>query len=66
MSFTLDNTRMTDRALDIANRVETFVRETIAPYEKDTRKTSHGPTDALANEMKTKARDSRRADTAYP
>ncbi|MBM1816799.1 acyl-CoA dehydrogenase family protein [Sulfitobacter pseudonitzschiae] len=57
MSFTLDNTRMTDRALDIANRVETFVRETIAPYEKDTRKTSHGPTDALANEMKTKARD---------
>ncbi|MCI2217359.1 acyl-CoA dehydrogenase family protein [Pseudosulfitobacter pseudonitzschiae] len=48
---------MTDRALDIANRVETFVRETIAPYEKDTRKTSHGPTDALANEMKTKARD---------
>ncbi|WP_037915570.1 acyl-CoA dehydrogenase family protein [Sulfitobacter sp. 20_GPM-1509m] len=57
MSFTLDNTRITDRALDIANRVETFVRETIAPYEKDTRKTSHGPTDALANEMKAKARD---------
>ena len=57
MSFTLDNNRMTDRALDIANRVETFVRETIAPYEKDTRKTSHGPTDALANEMKAKARD---------
>ncbi|MGS4985255.1 Acyl-CoA dehydrogenase [Pseudosulfitobacter pseudonitzschiae] len=57
MSFTLDNTRMTDRALDIANRVETFVRETIAPYEKDTRKTSHGPTDALANEIKAKARD---------
>ncbi|KEJ95168.1 acyl-CoA dehydrogenase [Pseudosulfitobacter pseudonitzschiae] len=48
---------MTDRALDIANRVETFVRETIAPYEKDTRKTSHGPTDALANEIKAKARD---------
>ncbi|MBM2292926.1 acyl-CoA dehydrogenase family protein [Sulfitobacter pseudonitzschiae] len=57
MSFTLDNTRITDRALDIANRVETFVRETIAPYEKDTRKTSHGPTDALAIEMKAKARD---------
>ena len=57
MSFTLDNTRITDRAMDIANRVETFVRETIAPYEKDTRKTSHGPTDALANEMKAKARD---------
>ncbi|ASM74379.1 acyl-CoA dehydrogenase family protein [Sulfitobacter sp. DFL-23] len=57
MSFTLDNTRMTDRALEIADRVENFVRETIAPYEKDPRKTSHGPTDALANEMKAKARE---------
>lgn len=57
MSFTLDNTRMTDRALEIADRVESFVRETIAPYEKDPRKTSHGPTDALANEMKAKARE---------
>nr|WP_089422742.1 acyl-CoA dehydrogenase family protein [Pseudosulfitobacter pseudonitzschiae] len=48
---------MTDRALEIADRVENFVRETIAPYEKDPRKTSHGPTDALANEMKAKARE---------
>lgn len=57
MSFTLDNTRMSDRALDIAARVETFVRETVAPFEKDSRKTSHGPTDELANEMKAMARE---------
>jgi len=57
MSFELDNTRMTDRALEIADKVEAFVRNTIAPYEKDDRKTSHGPTDELANEMKAKARD---------
>jgi len=57
MSFVLDNSRMSDRALVIADRVETFVRHTIAPYERDERKTAHGPTDALANEMKEKARE---------
>tara|TARA_R110002020_G_scaffold475452_1_gene710126 strand:- start:3704 stop:4894 length:1191 start_codon:yes stop_codon:yes gene_type:complete len=57
MSFELDNSRMTDRALEIADRVEAFVRHTIAPYERDERKTAHGPTDALANEMKEKARE---------
>ncbi len=56
MSFELDNTRMSDRALEIADRVETFVRDAVAPYEKDSRKTAHGPTDALANELKDKAR----------
>jgi alkylation response protein AidB-like acyl-CoA dehydrogenase len=57
MSFELDNTRMSDRALEIADRVEAFVRQTIAPYEQDKRKTAHGPTDALASEMKQKARE---------
>ena len=57
MSFVLDNSRMSERALKIADRVESFVRGTIAPYEKDDRKTSHGPTDELANEMKAKARE---------
>lgn len=57
MSFELDNSRMTDRALEIADRVETFVRHTIAPYERDERKTAHGPTDELGNEMKEKARE---------
>ena len=57
MSFELDTSGMSDRALEIADRVETFVRHTIAPYERDERKTAHGPTDALANEMKEKARE---------
>ena len=57
MSFELDNSGMSDRALEIADRVEAFVRHTIAPYERDGRKTAHGPTDALANEMKEKARE---------
>lgn len=63
MSFELDNTRMSDRALEIADRVEAFVRQTIAPYEQDKRKTAHGPTDALASEMKQKARE---ADVLTP
>ncbi|MFA7439598.1 MAG: acyl-CoA dehydrogenase [Sphingomonadaceae bacterium] len=45
-----------ERTAEIAARVEAFVRETIIPYEKDTRRTSHGPTDELVNEMREKAR----------
>lgn len=45
------------RALDIAARVEDFVRNVVIPYEKDTRRTSHGPTEELALEMKAKARE---------
>lgn len=45
------------RALDIAARVEDFVRTVVIPYEKDTRRTSHGPTEELALEMKAKARE---------
>lgn len=47
---------MTDRAQAIAAKVETFVRETVIPYEKDPRATSHGPTDELMHEMRAKAR----------
>lgn len=43
-------------ALDIAARVETFVRETVAPFEKDARCTSHGPTDELASQLRELAR----------
>lgn len=57
MGCELDSTRMTDRALEVADRVEAFVRNTIATYEKDERKTSHGRTDALADEMDAKARE---------
>lgn len=41
----------------IAARVEAFVRETIAPYEKDARCGEHGPSDELVQEMRAKARE---------
>ena len=41
----------------IAERVEAFVRETVAPYERDPRCGSHGPSDELVQEMREKARD---------
>lgn len=41
---------------EIAARVEAFVRDVVVPYEKDARRTSHGPTDALVDELKEKAR----------
>jgi acyl-CoA dehydrogenase len=47
---------MTERALAIAARVEAFVRETVIPYEKDPRCGDHGPSDALVQEMRVKAR----------
>jgi acyl-CoA dehydrogenase len=47
---------MTERAQAIAARVESFVRETVFPYEKDPRATSHGPTEDLFHEMRAKAR----------
>jgi len=45
------------RARDIADRVESFVREVVIPYERDGRRTSHGPTDALVQEMRGRARE---------
>jgi len=50
-------TGISDRALEIAVRVEAFVRETVIPYEKDPRRDHHGaPTDELVMEMREKAR----------
>jgi len=46
----------TQRALEIANRVEAFVRGVVAPYERDPRATSHGPTEELVSELREKAR----------
>ncbi len=46
-----------DRALAIAEKVETFVREVVAPYEQDPRLGAHGPSDALADELKGLARE---------
>ena len=45
------------RALEIADRVEAFVRETVVPYEQDPRRDHHGaPTDEMVWEMREKAR----------
>lgn len=44
------------RAAHIADRVEAFVRQEIAPYERDPRCTAHGPTAELVTEMRSKAR----------
>lgn len=49
-----------DYALEMAERVEGFVRNVIVPYEKDTRRDNHGaPTEIMALEMKDKARAAR-------
>lgn len=45
-----------DQASEIAARVEAFVRETVVPYEKDQRRTEHGPRDELVAELRDKAR----------
>lgn len=46
-----------EAALEIADRVEAFVRETVVPYEKDARRDHHhAPTDELGAELKEKAR----------
>jgi acyl-CoA dehydrogenase len=43
-------------APEIAARVEAFVRETIAPYERDPRCGAHGPSEALVEELRGLAR----------
>lgn len=45
-----------ERTAEIAARVEAFVRDVVVPYERDPRRTSHGPTDELGWEMKELAR----------
>jgi acyl-CoA dehydrogenase len=44
-------------AAEIADQVEAFVRTTIIPYEKDHRRTPHGPSDELVMEMRQAARE---------
>jgi acyl-CoA dehydrogenase len=44
------------RTAEIAANVEAFVRNVVIPYEKDRRRTSHGPSDELINELREKAR----------
>lgn len=48
---------VSQRATEIADRVEEFVREVVIPYEQDPRRDHHGaPTDELVTELKEKAR----------
>ena len=46
-----------ERAREIAERVERFVRDVVAPYERDPRRDHHDcPTEALVAELREKAR----------
>jgi len=48
---------ISEEALGVAARVEAFVRETIIPFEQDSRRDHHGaPTDALVMELRALAR----------
>ncbi len=47
----------TPRAAEIGARVESFVRQVIAPYERDPRCGAHGPSDDLVQELRGKARE---------
>ncbi len=56
MTKHLDNSGASPRALEIADRVEAFVRKTVAPYEKDARLSVHGPSADLIKELRDLAR----------
>lgn len=47
----------TRRALEIADRVEDFVRGVVIRYERDPRSGPHGPSEELVREMRDKARE---------
>ena len=48
----------TPRALEIAAKVEAFVRTEVIPYERDPRRDHHGaPTDELLYDLRERARE---------
>ena len=47
---------MSKRAFALAARVEAFVRNTVVPYEADSRRGAHGPSAELVAELRDKAR----------
>src|ERR1700693_261076 len=49
----------TERASEIAKRVEEFVRTVVVPYERDPRCGSDGPSQQLMRELRSKARGAR-------
>ncbi|SHE66008.1 Acyl-CoA dehydrogenase [Loktanella atrilutea] len=56
MSALLERRGISDRALDLADRVEAFVRDVVAPFEKDPRKDAHGPSEELVADLRARAR----------
>jgi len=48
---------MSTRAIEIAGRVERFVRDTVVPFERDPRCGGHGPTESLVHELKALGRE---------
>lgn len=56
MTFTMERHGISRRALDIADKVEAFVRKEVIPYERDARLGAHGPSEDLSNELKDLAR----------
>ncbi|MFS0735931.1 acyl-CoA dehydrogenase family protein [Sphingomonas sp. 1P06PA] len=46
-----------ERATEIADKVERFVREVVIPYESDPRRDAHGPLEDLVVELKDRARE---------
>lgn len=49
-------TMISERAREIGDRVEQFVRTTVVPFEADPRRNTHGPGDDLTKELKALAR----------
>lgn len=52
MAFKFERNGISDRALEIADRVEAFVRNSIAPFENDPRLGAHGPSLDMVEEMR--------------
>ncbi|MGN0933499.1 acyl-CoA dehydrogenase family protein [Falsigemmobacter intermedius] len=55
-AYSPERSGISDRALALADQVEAFVRETVVPYEKDSRRDDHGPLEELVIEMRAKAK----------
>lgn len=56
MSAPMERAGISARALDLADTVEAFVRDTVVPFENDPRLGAHGPTDDLVHELRALAR----------
>ncbi|ALR19085.1 acyl-CoA dehydrogenase family protein [Sphingobium baderi] len=57
MAFKFERNGISDPALEIADRVEAFVRDKIVPFEHDKRLRAHGPSQDMVEEMRALARE---------